>query len=262
MMVARPYVIVNVAATVDGKIDTFERRGAAISSERDRQRVDELRASVDAVMVGDHTVVQEDPRLTVKSPELRAERLARGLAENPAKIAIASAYGRVNPRGRFVTDGPARVIVFTPADAANPTEATLHEGQAVAADSAQPPLREERIETSESTLAPLRQKGVEIFALGEGRVDLGAAMTTLFDEGIRRVLVEGGGSLNFELLRLGLVDEVQVFIAPLLFGGASAPTLADGAGLLREAAIALSRTEVEVWEDGGVLLRYMVEPRE
>src|ERR1700716_1884528 len=114
-MVTRPYVILNVAASVDGKIDTFERHGAAISSVRDRARVDELRASVDAVMVGGHTVVDEDPRLTVKSAELRAERLARGVPENPAKVGVISSLDLVKPDGRFVTEGPARVIVFTPA---------------------------------------------------------------------------------------------------------------------------------------------------
>src|SRR5713226_6342731 len=276
-MVARPYVILNVAASVDGKIDTFQRRAAAISSERDRARVDGLRASVDAVMVGGHTVVDEDPRLTVKSAELRAERLARGVAENPAKVAVISSSLQLNPRGRFVTEGHARVIVFMPAnastlaqstlrggqaDAADTAKSTLHGGQADASDTAKSTLREDDADASESTLAALREVGVEIFAVGDGRVDLCAAMTILHDEGIRRVLVEGGGTLNFELLRLGLVDEVQIFIGPVIFGGASAPTLADGSGLPDEAAIKLTRTEVDVWDDGGVLLRYKVEPRE
>src|SRR5713226_9202163 len=261
-MVARPYVILNVAASVDGKIDTFQRRAAAISSERDRARVDGLRASVDAVMVGGHTVVDEDPRLTVKSAELRAERLARGVAENPAKVAVISSSLQLNPRGRFVTEGHARVIVFMPANASTLAQSTLRGGQADAFDTAKSTLREDDADASESTLAALREVGVEIFAVGDGRVDLCAAMTILHDEGIRRVLVEGGGTLNFELLRLGLVDEVQIFIGPVIFGGASAPTLADGSGLPDEAAIKLTRTEVDVWDDGGVLLRYKVEPRE
>ena len=124
-MSARPYVIVNVAASVDGKLDTFERQGAAISSERDRARVDALRASVDAVMVGGHTVVDEEPRLTVKSAALRAARLARGVAENPAKVAVTSSPELINAEGRFVTAGPARVIVFTPTMASDTTGTTL-----------------------------------------------------------------------------------------------------------------------------------------
>ena len=230
---SRPYVVINVAASLDGKIDTVERRGAAISMERDRQRVDALRASVDAVMIGGHTLVDEDPRLTVKSAQLRAERRARGLPDNPAKVAVASAQLQLKPGGRFITAGPSRIILFTPLAASESADATL-----------------------------LRAAGVEVLALGVGRVDLVAALEKLGELGMRSVLVEGGASLNFEVLRLGLVDEVQVFVAPLIFGGVSAPTLADGAGLARDAAIRLTRTAVDTWEDGGVLLRYKVEPRE
>ena len=63
----RPFVFINVAMTADGKIDTFQRRGAAISSAGDKERVDQLRAEADAVLVGGRTLLDEDPRLTVKS---------------------------------------------------------------------------------------------------------------------------------------------------------------------------------------------------
>jgi 2,5-diamino-6-(ribosylamino)-4(3H)-pyrimidinone 5'-phosphate reductase len=222
----RPYVILNVAATVDGKIDTYERHGAAISSEGDRERVDGLRASVDGVMVGGRTLHHEDPRLTVKSAALRAERIARGEPANPAKIAVAS-RPRFGADSRFLSEGdPRRIILFV--------ESGFHD-------------------------AALEARGVELYRLGSGRVDLAASMAKLHGLGIRRVLVEGGGTLNFELLQLGLVDEVQVFVAPLIFGGATAPTLADGQGLTREVALKLRRVEVQPGRDGGVLLRYMVE---
>jgi 2,5-diamino-6-(ribosylamino)-4(3H)-pyrimidinone 5'-phosphate reductase len=224
-MSRRPYVLINVAATVDGKIDSVERRGAAISSERDRARVDALRASVDAVMVGGRTLLQEDPRLTVRSAELRAERLARGQPENPAKVGVVSRLD-LRPNCRFLTVGPARIILFTTAPGSRP--AWLSDG------------------------------AVEVHSTGDSRVDLAGAMETLAGLGIGRVLVEGGGTLNFELLRLGLVDEVQVFVGPLVLGGASAPTLADGDGLVRERAIGLRLADVEQWQDGGLVLRYMV----
>src|SRR5205814_7190325 len=105
---ARPYVFINVAASVDGKIDTVERRGASISSEADRERVDRLRASVDAVMVGGRTLHEEDPRLTVKSGPLRATRVAHGRPENPAKVGVTT-RGGLRPDCRFLTAGPARV---------------------------------------------------------------------------------------------------------------------------------------------------------
>ena len=69
-------------------------------------------------------------------------------------------------------------------------------------------------------------------------------------------MVEGGGTLNFELLRLGLVDEVTAYVAPMVFGGEFAPTMAAGSGLVRSAAIPLKLVDAEVWEDGGVLLKY------
>lgn len=228
-MTRRPYVLINVAATLDGKIDTVERRGAAISSERDRHRVDLLRASVDAVMVGGRTLLHEDPRLLVRSADLRKDRLAKGLPENPAKVAIVSKLN-LKPDSRFLTAGPARIILFTPVGAPEPDV--------------------------------VQHAGIEVYPLGDTQVDLVAALTRLADLGIQRVLVEGGGSLNFELLRLRLVDEVHVFIAPLIFGGATAPTLADGPGLTRDLALPLSRAAVETWDDGGIVLRYKVDSRE
>jgi riboflavin-specific deaminase-like protein len=223
-------VLLNVAATLDGKIDTIERRGAPISSEADRARVDRLRAAADAVMVGGRTLLDEDPRLVVRSPALQAERVARGAPPNPAKVGIVT-RPRLEPTSRFLTVGPARNILFVPTDA----DATL--------------------------LAPLRARGVEVVACGQERVDLPTALETLGALGIERLLVEGGATLNFELLRLGLVDEVQVFVAPLILGGAGAPTLADGPGLSRDAALAARRLEVRPFDDGGVLLRYALSDR-
>jgi 2,5-diamino-6-(ribosylamino)-4(3H)-pyrimidinone 5'-phosphate reductase len=220
---ARPYVLINVAATVDGKIDTRERRGAPISSEADRRRVDRLRASVDGVIVGHRTLHDEDPRLTVRSEALIAERIARGDSPQPARIGIASRI-LLRPDARFLNGPPGRVVLFVPNGCA----------------------------------AHLPQ--VEVYECGDSRVDLHQAMATLAALGLRRVMVEGGGTLNFALLRHALVDEVQVYVAPLVFGGALAPTLADGEGLERHAAIRLAAPEVDVWPDGGVVLRYKVEP--
>ena len=218
---------INVAMTADGKIDTFERRGATISSQRDKERVDRLRASADAVMVGGRTLLDENPKLTVKSAELRAEREARGLAPNPVKVGIVSNVD-LRPDSDFLNAGPARVVIFT------------------------------TLQTSKEQLEFLRARGVEVFVHDTERVDLPGALSTLKEIDINHLMVEGGATLNFELLRLGLVDELTAYVAPLVLGGESAPTLAAGPGLVRSAAIPLKMVNVEAWEDGGVLLQYKI----
>jgi 2,5-diamino-6-(ribosylamino)-4(3H)-pyrimidinone 5'-phosphate reductase len=85
-----------------------------------------------------------------------------------------------------------------------------------------------------------------------------AALAKLKENGFQRLMVEGGATLNFELLKLGLVDELTVYVAPMIFGGETAPTLAGGLGLTRSAALPLKLISSEQWEDGGVLLRYQL----
>src|SRR5262245_5002905 len=108
----RPFVFINVAMTADGKIDTFQRKGAAISSERDKERVDRMRAEADAVMVGGKTLLDEDPKLTVKSEALRAERIASGLSPNPMKVGVVT-EARLREDSEFLNLGPANIVIFT-----------------------------------------------------------------------------------------------------------------------------------------------------
>lgn len=231
---SRPFVFINVAMTADGKIDTSARKGATISSPRDKQRVDTLRAESDAVMVGGKTLLAEDPKLTVKSESLRAERVGRGLSENPIKVGIVSDAGANghsplrDPHSKFLHEGQAKVVIFT------------------------------TNRTSRDQLEFLRSQGAEVFVHTSARVDLTHAMQTLNELGVKRLMVEGGATLNFELLRLGLVDEVSAFIAPMIFGGESAPTMVAGAGWERGGAVHLKLNTVERWDDGGVLIQYSV----
>lgn len=227
-MMNRPFVFINVAMTADGKIDTFQRKGAAVSSQRDKERVDKLRAESDAVMVGGRTLLDEDPKLTVKSEALREERIKRGLTPNPIKVGVVS-EAKFDSHSKFLYEGGARVVIFT-------TQ-----------------------RTSIEQIEALRSQGVEVFVHAGKRVDLRELMHTLHQLGIKRLMVEGGATLNFELIRLGLVDEVSAFVAPMIFGGENAPTLASGSGLERSEAVQLKLMTAEHWEDGGVLLHYKVE---
>lgn len=224
-----PFTFINVAMTADGKIDTRERRGAMISSPLDKQRVDKLRASADAIMVGGHTVLGDDPKLTVRSQSLQNERIKKGLLPHPTKVAIVT-NATIRPDAQFLTAGPSRIIIFT-----------THK-------------------TAQKQLDVLKKLGVEIFVHDGTQVDLQKALQTLYGLGIKRLLVEGGATLNFELIRQDLVDEIYTFIAPLIFGGKDAPTLAAGAGLERENAIHVKLLNVEKFADG-ILARYQVEKK-
>jgi 2,5-diamino-6-(ribosylamino)-4(3H)-pyrimidinone 5'-phosphate reductase len=224
----RPSVFINIAMTADGKIDTFERKGSAISSQRDKERVDQLRANSDAVMVGGRTLLDEDPRLTVKSEVLRAERVARGLSPNPIKVGVVT-QAKINADSQFLNSGPADIVIFTTR------------------------------QTSKKYLSLLKSRQVDVYVDDAEKVNLKKALATLKDLGVNRLMVEGGATLNFELMKLGLVDEITEYIAPMVFGGESAPTMAAGSGLKRSEALPLQLIEVEKWEDGGVLLKYHLE---
>lgn len=221
----RPYTFINVAMTADGKIDTFERKGAAISSKQDKQRVDELRAAADGILVGGRTLLDEAPKLTVKSEALREGRVKQGRSPNPIKVGVAT-VADIQTDSDFIKAGDSRKVIFTTS------------------------------QTSNNQLEKLRALGVEVFVDESQRVDLNKMMLTLKKIGVDHLMVEGGGTINFELMRLGLVDELFIYIAPMIFGGANAPTLADGLGVTRDHALGMTLTGVEPWDDGGVVLKY------
>ena len=223
----RPWIILNAAMTADGKIDTTARQGAKISSDSDWERVDRLRAEVDAVMVGGRTLLNEDPRLTVKSPELRLKRTQSDCPENPIKVGIIS-NASIPPEGKFMQSGSDRVIVFTTR------------------------------QTSSDQIEKLQQAGAQVVLSESQRVNLPEAMRTLKANGAEKVLLEGGGTLNAAMFAEGLIDEVRLYIAPLIFGGANAPTLADGIGLSSDQAVRLDLKNAEALSDGGILLTYLV----
>ena len=229
----RPWVRVNMAMSADGKTDTFERRGARISSAADDARVQELRAESDAVMVGGRTLLAEDPRLTVRSDELMAARRARGRPPQPMRAAVVSVLPDRPADGEdlehFLADGGARVVVFTTAA------------------------------STSAAVARFQARGAEVVVVGRGRVDLAAALEWLADAGVGRLLVEGGGTLVAALLTGGLVDEMSLYVAPLIIGGAAAPTPVAGPGIHRAGSIELQLEEVHSDSDGGVILHYLVK---
>ncbi len=212
----RPFVYINSATSVDGKLSSVERRQVRISCQEDRERVKGLRADSDAIMVGIGTVLADDPHLRIKSEELRKRRVDRGLPKTPLRV---------------VVDSRAR----TPADAK-----VLGDGCILAVSGAAPSRRLEKL-----------LERCEIVTLGAVRVDLSELLCALHKKGVRRLMVEGGATLNFALVEAGLVDEMSVYVGPLIIGGERAPTLVDGAGF-REGYPRLDLVSIERIGEGAL----------
>jgi 2,5-diamino-6-(ribosylamino)-4(3H)-pyrimidinone 5'-phosphate reductase len=225
----RPSVVVNVAMSADGKLSTRERRQVKISGAEDFARVDRLKTDCDAVMVGIGTVLADDPSLTVKNPDLKSQRQQEGKAEHPVRVVI---------------DSRARIT---------PDAAVLNKGdglRVVAVSRRADPIR----------VDGLRAKATVIVA-GETEVDLSQVLDELGAMGIRRLMVEGGGTLIAGLVRARLVDEIYTYIGSIVIGGKDAPTLADGPGWTKETEFArLVLAEVTRMDDG-ILIHWTVKPQ-
>lgn len=226
-MLKRPFVFINAAMSADGKTATNERKQTRISGSFDLERMDELRASSDAIMVGIGTVLSDNPSLTVKSKERRERRLALGKEENPVRI---------------VVDSMAR----TPLDA---DIFKKGEGKRIIAVSKSAP----------SEKVKQLAKHADLLVAGEKLVDLEKLLAELKKGGINRLMVEGGATLNWGLISLGLVDELYTFIGNIVIGGKSAPTLVDGDGFTSEFC-RLSLISCEKLEEG-ILIRWKVTNR-
>ncbi|WP_017599623.1 RibD family protein [Nocardiopsis lucentensis] len=192
----RPHTILSCAVSVDGRIDDTGPERLRLSNEADFAEIDELRAECDAILVGAGTLRADDPRLLVRSPELRARRRAQGRPGNLLK-AVVTRSGNVDPAARLFSTGDAGAVVYTGGGgvplarerlAARPTA----EPPAEVVDAGDPP-------TAEAILADLAARGVE------------------------RLLVEGGGHIHTLFLTSGLVDELRLAVAPFFVGEGDAP---------------------------------------
>jgi 2,5-diamino-6-(ribosylamino)-4(3H)-pyrimidinone 5'-phosphate reductase len=219
-------VIINGAMTVDGKIATSN-GDSKISSKEDLVRVHKLRASVNAIVVGISTVLADDPQLSV--------RLVKG--RNPARVIVDSS-------GRIPLDSQ---IMYTASKV-----------KTIVAVTDQAP---------EEKIIKLRDMGAQVLVLSEGKkgksaaVPHGVNLKLLFRKlgkiGLKTILVEGGGELNWSLLRLGLVDELTVTIAPKIAGGRLATTLVEGDGFDEIAqGVRLQLKKIQRKKTGELVLHY------
>jgi diaminohydroxyphosphoribosylaminopyrimidine deaminase/5-amino-6-(5-phosphoribosylamino)uracil reductase len=188
-----PYVTVKMAMSLDGKIATASGESKWITCDESRRRVHELRNQTDAIMVGIGTVLADDPQLNVRieTPDIR----------HPQKV-IVDSKGRVPNRCRTITTDPRTIVAV--ASKASPS----------------------RVKALESAGAR-----VEIIDGSAVKVDVTRLMYRLAELEIMNVLIEGGGGLAASLFEAGLVDRVVCFVAPLIIGGAEAPSPVGGRGV-------------------------------
>lgn len=226
-MADRPYTLLSCGMSLDGFIDSTKVRRLPLSNDDDFDRVDAVRATCDAILVGARTVRNDNPRLLIKSAERREQRVARGLPSGPMKVTVTS-RGDLDPSAKFFCTGEAEKLVYCPSDAADALRSRL-DGVATVVDS------------------------------GE-RVDMEYVSRDLSDRGVERLMVEGGGRIHTQFLTADLADELNLVVAPFFLGDAGAHRfVGDGCfpwNPYRRAPLAEIRQIGDV-----VLLRYALSSR-
>jgi riboflavin-specific deaminase-like protein len=198
-----PYVIVNMSMTADGKTASEKRGVRSFGSALDRENLLELRATADAVLAGARTVDSDAITLGPGAAKFRQTRLQAGLREYNLRIVVSGA-GTIDERAEVFRQKFSPVIVLT-------TERISH-------------IR----------LKELSAVAEQLKIFGCNDIDFVAALRWLRAHwGVNRLLVEGGGDLNFAFFRAELVDELHLTVCPFLLGGREAPTIADGLGIER-----------------------------
>lgn len=187
-----PYVVMKYAMTLDGKIATGTGKSKWITGEAARAAVHQTRNEVTGIMVGVNTILQDDPQLTC--------RIAGG--RNPSRI-ICDTHLRT-PLSAQVVVSARKIPTYL---------ATCSQDQ--------------------SKIKRFELMGCKILTVPPAgdHLDLRELMIYLGQEGIDSILLEGGGTLNFSALKSGIVNQLQVYLAPKIFGGAAAKTPVEGLGV-------------------------------
>ncbi|WP_420120193.1 RibD family protein [Nakamurella sp.] len=190
----RPYTLLSCCMSLDGYLAGPTRRRLLLSNDADFDRVDEVRAGCDAILVGAATGRKDDPRLLVRTPERRAARVARGQPPSPTKVTVTGGAD-LDPGARFFTDGDGQRLVYCASSAVDVARDRLGE-LATVVDGGEP-------------------------------VDVAWMVRDLYGRGIRRLMVEGGGTVHTQFLTGDLADELTLAVAPFFVGDHRARRFVD-----------------------------------
>lgn len=188
-MAERPYTLLSCGMSIDGYLDNATQQRLLLSNEADLDRVDSVRAEYDAILVGAATVRNDNPRLLVRTPARREQRVARGLRPSPIKVTVTRG-GRLDACADFFATGDTEKIVYCASESVGEARRRLG-SVATVVDGGQP-------------------------------VDLHRMSEDLYARGVQRLMVEGGGSLHTQFLVADLADELQLVVAPFFVGDSRA----------------------------------------
>jgi len=196
---AKPYVIVCSGMTLDGKISNAKRQQIQIDKSGCIDMLLQARAEADAVVVGGNTLIQDDPGLSVKTEKYRLQRKNKGLAIEPAKVAIVTKLENIKLDGDFFNKGSRDIHIFT---------------------------SEKSSKSSINRLSKL----ANIIVCGKNKVNLKLMIKKLKNLDYKKLVVEGGGELNYSMFRNGMVDEVRLKVGNVIAGGKDSVTFVGGEG--------------------------------
>jgi len=222
-----PYTLLSCSMSIDGYLDDATERRLLLSNRADFDRIDAVRAECDAILVGAQTVRRDNPRLLVRSPDRCRRRLAGGQAASPVKVTVTRG-GDLDPSAQFFAAGDVEKLVYC----ASPALARARE-----------------------RLGPV----ATVVDAGDP-VDLARVTADLRERGVRRLMVEGGGTVHTQFLTAGLADELQLVIAPLFVGDSRAPRFVHDGGFPWNPDRRATLAEVHQMGDV-VLLRYALSER-
>jgi 5-amino-6-(5-phosphoribosylamino)uracil reductase len=202
----RSHLIVNMAVSVDGRINSRRLERFALGSESDRRLMDELRVRADAVIIGASTVRHDGHPMIIRYADLRAKRIAAGKSIHPVNVVLSRNLDL--PMRPFFANPDVPRIVFT----------TRHA----------PDARVRRF-----------AKVAEVIVLPGAHPSPTRVVGALAERGLKKLILEGGGEVHFAFAKADLVDEWYVTMTPRLIGGKSAPSFLDGEGFLKKNHVAL-----------------------
>jgi 5-amino-6-(5-phosphoribosylamino)uracil reductase len=226
-MAERPYTVLSCGMSIDGYLDGATDERLLLSNEADLDRVDAVRASCDAILVGAATVRNDNPRLLVRDPARRDARVARGLPPSPAKVTV-TCGAELDACAQFFATGDTGKLVYC----------------------------------ASATVAQARSRLGSVATVIDGGhpVSMERLGQDLHERGVRRLMVEGGGTVHTQFLTADLVDELHLVVAPFFVGSSRARRFVDDGRFPWNPDRRATLAEVRPIDDV-VLLRYALSPR-